>query len=100
MITGIASGSSFSPLSDGSPFDGMLLYQRRQDSSPMIVYANLPGYVPLQGIVYAKWGAFFSGSGTVNLSVVAGTAQFLQLGSTTLTPTTFLAPAQDVYLVE
>ena len=50
VITGIAPGSSFSPLaSGGSPFNGMLIYQRRQDSRPIVVYANLPGSVPLGG---------------------------------------------------
>jgi hypothetical protein len=101
VITGLLPGSSFSPLADGSAFNNLLIYQRRQDSRPIVVYANLPGNMSMQGTVYTKWGSvFYCGSGTVNLTLVAGTVQFSMLGDLTLTPTQLLAPAQDVYLVQ
>ena len=101
VINSALPGGSFSPLAAGSPFDGMLIYQRRMDSNPIVVYANLPGDVPFQGAVYAKWAHFlFSGTGTLNLSITAGTARIIPVGSLTLKPTKLLSSAFDVFLVE
>ena len=76
VINAALPGSSFSPLISGSPFSGMIVYQRRQDYRPIIVaYQALLGNAAFQGAVYAKWGHFmFVGDGTLNLSIVAGTA--------------------------
>jgi hypothetical protein len=103
LINAALPGSSFSPLqSASSPFNGMLIYQRRQDFRPIVVvYQNLLGSIPFQGTVYAKWGHFlFIGDGTLNLRTVSGTARFVPALGLTMNPSQLLAPAQDVYLVE
>jgi hypothetical protein len=106
IINASLPGGSFTPLqSSGSPFNGMLIYQRRQDSRPIVIAANalesLLGTLPFQGAVYAKWAHFlFSGAGTLNLSITAGTVRIIPLLGLTITPSQLLPPAQDVYLVE
>ncbi|HEX4144934.1 MAG TPA: pilus assembly protein TadG-related protein [Pirellulales bacterium] len=103
VINAALPGTSFSPLATGSsPFGGMLIYQRRQDYRPIIVvYQSLLGSAAFQGAVYAKWGHFlFAGDGTLNMSIVAGTARLVPVLGLTIQPTSLLAPAYDVYLFE
>ena len=102
LINAALPGTSFSPLGAGSPFSGMMIYQRRQDYRPIVVvYQALLGSAAFQGIVYAKWGHFlFAGDGTLNMSIVAGTARLVPVLGLTIQPVSLLPPANDVYLVE
>ena len=103
VINSALPGSSFSPLaSSSSPFNGLIIYQRRADYSPIaIVQSSLLGAVPFSGGIYAKWGqVLFAGSGTYSVSIVAGTVRLVNVLGMTLAPTALLPAAQDVYLVE
>jgi hypothetical protein len=95
--------SSFSPLDDpASPFDGLLIYQRRLDRRPIFVVAqNLIGAGSFGGSVYARWGhVTFIGQGDHEASFASGTLRVVNLGNVTLSPGRLLPPAQDVFLVE
>jgi hypothetical protein len=87
--------------SPGSPFDGMLIYQRRQDRRVIaIAHTSLLGG-DFSGTTYAKWGhVIFVGQGTYDARFVAGTMRFLTVLDCTLQPTDLLPAARDVYLVE
>jgi Flp pilus assembly protein TadG len=103
IINAALPGGSFSGLaSAGSPFNGMLVYQRRADYGPIvIVQTSLLGASSLSGALYAKWGqVVLAGNGTYNVSIVAGSVRLAPVLSMTLAPATLLSPAQDVYLVE
>lgn len=96
-------GSSFTPLnSPGSPFDGMMIFQRRHDRRPIvIVQENLLGAGTLEGTMYAKWGhIILAGKGEYNARFVAGTMRIIALLDCQIKPTELLAPATDVFLVE
>ena len=58
MINAALPGIRLTPLkSEGSPFDGLLIYQRRQDFRPIaVVCQNLIGSTTIAGTIYAKWG--------------------------------------------
>jgi Flp pilus assembly protein TadG len=88
--------------SPGSPFHGMVLYQRRQDRRPIaIVGLQILGTQSFSGNVYAKWGQIvFAGEGTYDANFVAGTMRFVNVLGVTFKPTTLLPAAKDVYLVE
>ncbi len=97
-------GSRFSPLdAPGSPFHGMLLYQRRADRRPIVIVQEnlLPGTL-FKGRVYAKWGhVILAGlGGTYDASFVCGSFRSLVVTDCTLAPSNPLPPAQDVFLVE
>jgi hypothetical protein len=103
ILSSALPGTSFSPISaPGSPFDGMLIYQRRADFRPMVVvYQGLLGNPRFDGTIYAKWGHLtFVGDGTHDMRVVAGSARFVPLLGLRLIPDKLLPPAFDVYLVE
>lgn len=105
VIDGIAAfGSNFSGLnSPGSPFDGMWIYQRRQDPRPIVItHQGLLGAATLQGAIYAKWGhiSLIGALSHYDISFVAGTVRFVTALGMTVSPSTLLAPAKDVYLVE
>jgi Flp pilus assembly protein TadG len=96
-------GSGISGLNAaGSPFDGMVIYQRRVDRRPIVIaHQNLIGSAQFSGTVYSKWGhVIFAGNGTYNARFVCGTMRVVTLFDTTLEPTSLLPPAQDVLLVE
>jgi hypothetical protein len=96
-------GSSFSPLADpSSPFNGLLVYQRRQDLRPIVIAnQNLLLGGNISGTIYAKWGhVIFAGNSTYNVKIVAGTVRLLAVLDMTLSPSALLPPAQDVFLVE
>src|SRR5262249_6041312 len=96
-------GSSFTPLaSSGSPFNGMMIYQRRQDRRPIVmIQENLVGPGTIQGTVYAKWGhVLLAGMGTYDARFVAGTMRLVALATLNINPSTLFPPARDVYLVE
>jgi Flp pilus assembly protein TadG len=96
-------GSGISGLaSAGSPFNGMVIYQRRQDRRPIVIaHQNLVGSGAFSGVVYAKWGhVTFVGNGTYNARFVCGTMRVLTLFNSTFAPTQLFPPAKDVLLVE
>jgi hypothetical protein len=96
-------GSGLSGLnSPGSPFDGMVIYQRRQDRRPIVIaHQNLLGSGDFSGAVYAKWGhVIFLGNGTYDARFVCGSMRVLTLFDSTLAPSRTFPPAQDVLLVE
>lgn len=95
--------SSYSPITDPtSPYNGLMIYQRRHDPRPVIVLdAGLLSPVSFGGTIYAKWGhVLFGGRGAYNARIVAGTARLLAVLDMTLSPLELLPPAHDVYLVE
>jgi hypothetical protein len=103
VINAALPGSDYSALNSlGSPFNGMLIYQRRDDVRPVvIVQESLLGTGSVSGIMYAKWGhVLFSGTGTYDVRIVAGTARLVTVLGMTIAPSKLLPPAQDVYLVE
>jgi hypothetical protein len=104
LLAPLLTGSSISGLSSASsPFDGILIYQRRIDRRPIVLSGlKLLGGGAISGTIYAKWGhvIFLSGLGTYDLRFVCGTMRILTVGDTTLAPTKKFAAARDVYLVE
>ncbi|WP_442485305.1 pilus assembly protein TadG-related protein [Aeoliella sp. SH292] len=104
LIAMLLPGGALTGLNDaGSPFDGMLLYQRRQDRRPIILEAQqLLGGGDITGTIYAKWGhvTFVGGAGTYDMRFVAGTMRVVTVTNTVIAPTTLLAPARDVLLFE
>jgi len=96
-------GSRYRGLNDpSSPFNGMLIYQRRLDRRPIVlVQENLIGAGQLQGTVYSKWGhVVLAGKGTYDARFVVGTLRIIALLDLQIRPSSLLPPANDVYLVE
>jgi hypothetical protein len=96
-------GTRLSGLSDdSSPFDGLLLYQRRVSRRPiMIVAEQLLGNAGLSGTIYAKWGQLdFIGHGTHDLAFAVGTGRIINVLECTFAPTRLFPPAEDVFVVE
>jgi Flp pilus assembly protein TadG len=96
-------GSSYSGLNaPSSPFNRLLIYQRRLDRRPIVLADQqllLAG--TLQGTVYGKYSQIvFAANGTFDLRLVGGSIRFANLLQTVIAPTQLLPPAQDVYLVE
>ncbi len=96
-------GSTYTPISSSSsPFNGLLIYQRRVDQRPIILADEtiiLGG--SLSGTVYAKYAqAVFAAYGTYDLKFVVGSMAFANILQCTLNPSQLLPPAQDVFLVE
>lgn len=94
---------SLSPLnSPGSPYDGVLLYQRRADRRPIVLlHEKLILGGDIAGTIYAKWGhVTFIGSGNYDLRFVAGTVRLATVLQMTIEPSEMLPAAQDVFLVE
>ncbi len=103
LINAAIMGSTFSPLNTGSsPFDGLLVYQRRSDASPVVVlHSSLLGAGSFSGTFYAKWGhVLFTGAGTYDIRIVAGTARLVTVTGMTIIPSVLLPAALDVFLVE
>src|SRR5258708_16636189 len=89
LINASLVGSSLTPLTNGgSPFNGMLLFQRRMDRRPiLIVNETMIAGGSIEGTVYAKWGQLvFTGQGTYDLRFAAGTVRFLTVLDVTLAP--------------
>lgn len=100
-------GSHYTPLSSpGSPFDGMLIYQRRQDRRPIVIVAEqllggLLGSTTLAGRIYSKWAPLvFVANGEFDLSMCVGSLRLVNVLDCTLDPSNPFPPASDVYLVE
>jgi Flp pilus assembly protein TadG len=102
VITSIA-GSSITAINNAaSPYNGVLIYQRRLDRRPIVLVDQqllLGG--TLRGAVYGKYAsALFAAQGTYDMRFVVGSMRFANLLSCTLSPTRLFPPAQDVFLVE
>lgn len=84
-----------------SPFDGMVLYQRRLNTQPIKIAGNGSSDV-LKGTVYAKWAALdLSGNGTFNSQYFVQSLNLTGNGTLTLDYTNqHIAKADLVYLVE
>jgi len=96
-------GSQITPLADaGSPFNGLLIYQRRTDRRPIVIAGlDLLNTATLSGTIYAKWGeVIFASEGTYNMRFVVGTMRFVNVLTTNITPSSLLPAARDVFLVE
>jgi hypothetical protein len=103
VISAALLGSNIAGLDDpGSPFHGMLIYQRRQDRRPIVIAGEqLLGTGNFSGTIYAKWGQIlFAANGTYDLRIVGGTVRFINVLGATIAPTNLLPAAKDVYLVE
>jgi hypothetical protein len=104
LLAPLLPGSSISGLDDAaSPFDGMLVYQRRMDRRPIVIGATkLVGGGDISGTIYSKWGhvLFLGGQGTYDVRIVAGTLRVLTVLTSTFAPSQLLPAAQDVLLVE
>jgi hypothetical protein len=85
-----------------SPFNGMLFYQRRWNTSSPNLTGNGTS-VDLRGTIYAKWARFdLTGQGTYHAQFVVGSMRLTGNGSVTIdssTGTNFLK-AKLVFLVE
>jgi hypothetical protein len=104
LVLPLLSSARITGLNDASsPFDGMLIYQRRVDRRPIVLEAQqLLGGGDISGTVYSKWGhvVFVGGAGSYDLRFVAGTMRVVTATTTTLAPTELLPAAQDVLLLE
>lgn len=92
-----------------SPFDRMLLFQRRHDRRPIVVVRQaLGGAHTWSGNIYAKWGhLMLAGTGTMETNAVVGetnavvgTMRAALIGDLRLTPSAPLPPTKEVRLVE
>lgn len=95
--------SQFASLSDAdSPYNGMMIFQRRKDRRPIVLLqtqALLGGGI--EGSIYAKWGhVIVSGQGTYRCRLVSGTMRFLTVLDCKVKPTSLLPAATDVFLTE
>lgn len=103
VIFPLLATASISGLNDpGSPFDNMLVYQRRLDRRPIVIEAQQLVGSGMSGTVYAKWAhvAFIGGNGSYDMRFVSGTLRLVTASDSTIAPTMFLPAAQDVFLVE
>jgi hypothetical protein len=104
LIAPLLAGGHISGLNDpSSPFNGMLVFQRRSDQRLVLIEAQqLVGSGEISGTIYAKWGhtLFAAGAGSYDLRFVSGTMRVLTVTNTTIAPTTLLPPARDVLLLE
>ena len=95
-------GSQLSPMNSGSPYDGILIFQNRNDRRIMVITGDLlspPG--SLAGTIYAKWGhLIFAAMGTFDARFVVGSMRFANVLGTTIQPSSLLPAAKDVYLVQ
>jgi Flp pilus assembly protein TadG len=99
----LANASTFRGINaPGSPYDGVLIFQRRQDRRPIVLMNDvLLGGDDFHGVIYAKWGhVILSGSGFEQTRVVSGTLRMITILPSTIAPDTLLPPARDVFLVE
>ncbi len=104
IINASLPGSRMSGLNDpSSPFDGLLLYQRRQSRKPIVLVAAglLVLDADVSGSLYSKWGqVLFVAEGTYDLTFACGTLRVVNALSCNLVPSNPLPPASDIYLVE
>jgi hypothetical protein len=95
--------SRFTPIANlASPFNGMVLFQRRFDRRPVVLLQQqLVGASSFSGAVYAKWGhVMLVGDQTMYVSVAAGTMRVVSILNLTINPPSLMPPVQEVFLVE
>jgi Flp pilus assembly protein TadG len=93
---------TLTPLSDPtSPFYGMVIYQRRWNTSTDSIAGN-SGSTSITGTLYSKWGpASISGNGTFSTQFIVGSLSTSGNGTFTLNSAgNNAAKANQVYLVE
>ncbi|MEX0718588.1 MAG: pilus assembly protein TadG-related protein [Planctomycetaceae bacterium] len=107
LINAAVLGNRLSGLNDpGSPFHGLLIYQRRTLRKPMVIASEqllggLLGQNSFSGTVYSKWGhVILALNGTYDARFVVGTLRCVNVLACRLAPTDLLPPAMDVFLVE
>lgn len=103
FIANVLTTSQFLPLDDvGSPFHGMLIYQRRCDRRPVIVsQQTVLGAMDLRGMIYSKWGNLaVVGNETFQAAFVVGSLRMVVTTRASIDPVDMLPPAFDVALVE
>jgi len=104
LIATLLPGASLSGLeAPGSPFDNLLLYQRRSDRRPIILEGqNLLGASSLSGTIYSKWGHLLvlTGATTYDMSVAVGTLRWITISETVVASSNPFPAAQDVLLLE
>lgn len=96
-------GSKYTPLnSPGSPFHGMLIYQRRNDRRILVIARDtLLSNGQFGGTIYAKWGHLvMAGMGSFDSRFVVGSMRFVNVLDCQIEPTNLLPPAEDVFLVQ
>jgi hypothetical protein len=100
-ITGNAALDLTPYSNSSSPFDGMVLYQRRLNTQPLKLAGNGSSDV-LTGTVYAKWAPLdLSGNGTFNSQFVVQRVDITGNGTLTLDVTgQHLTRSDEVFLVE
>jgi hypothetical protein len=86
----------------GSSLGWITVFQRRADRRPIVILTtDTYDGDDLRGVVYAKWGhVVLTGQGLTLGRFAAGTMRILTTGTFSITPATWLPPAEDVYLVE
>jgi len=100
-VTGNAALNLTHYSNSSSPFDGMVIYQRRLNTQPMKLAGNGSSDV-LHGTVYAKWAPLdLSGNGTFNAQFVVQRLDISGNGTLTLDVAgQQLAHSYEVFLVE
>ncbi len=96
-------GSRYSALnSPGSPFHGILIYQRRLSRRPIVLVAEqLLGGTALSGVVYAKWNrTVFVGHGTYDLRFAVGSLAVVNALQCNLSPSSLFPPVSEVFLLQ
>jgi Flp pilus assembly protein TadG len=96
-------GSKYTPLnSPGSPFHGMLIFQRRNDRRILVIARDtLLSNGQFGGTIYAKWGHLVMvGMGSFDSRFVVGSMRFVNVLDCQIEPTNLLPPAEDVFLVQ
>jgi hypothetical protein len=84
----------------GSPFDGLLIYQRRWNTQPLSIQAA--ANLNLGGTIYAKWAPLnLSGQGQFNAQSIVGSVKAALSGDITIDyGGRELGQANEVFLVE
>ncbi len=96
-------GSRYSPLnSPGSPFHGLLIYQRRTDRRIIVIARDqLLANSTFSGTIYGKWGHLvITGMGTFNSRFVVGSMRFVNVLDCEISPSSLLPAEDDVQIVK
>ncbi|MEW4487979.1 pilus assembly protein TadG-related protein [Thalassoglobus sp. JC818] len=103
VINGAILNTVLRPLSSpGSPYNGVSLYQSRNDRRPIVLVSEqLLGTGALNGTIYAKWGnVIFVANGEHDMGIVAASCRIVTALGCELSPTQLFEPVREVYLVE
>jgi hypothetical protein len=107
LIANVAASSRFTPIVDsGSPYDGLLIFQRRWSRRPIAIVQHdllggLLGSTTFEGNVYAKWAnLLLVGGGEYRSAFAVGSLRVVSALGVRISPVSHLSPAYDVYLTE